>query len=243
MTILRCCVIDDEPLAAQLIASYVERTPFLSLAGTFSSASEAIKTILNDAIDIVFLDIQMPQLNGMEFAKIIPSTCRIVFITAYDSYAVEGFRVNALDYLLKPVNYDEFLQTANRALRHKELLTSSGRDKDFIIVKSEYRLIQICVSEILFIECLKDYVKIFTEADPRPVLTLMSMKLLEQSLPADKFMRVHRSYIVNTSKIRVIERNRIIFGSHFIPISDSYRQQFLDYIATHSISNNPAEEE
>ena len=146
MFTLRCCVVDDEPLAGQLIASYIEKTPFMELVGVFTSAQEAIKTIYNEDIDIVFLDIQMPQLNGIEFAKIIPQTCRIILTTAYDSYAIQGFKVNALDYLLKPVNYEEFVDAANKALKWAELnkksLTNSSY-KDFIIVKSEYKLIQI----------------------------------------------------------------------------------------------------
>jgi DNA-binding LytR/AlgR family response regulator len=246
MTPLKCCVIDDEPLACQLIASYVEKTPFLTLAGSFNSAQDAVKTILNENIDLVFLDIQMPQLNGMEFAKIIPDTCRIIFTTAYSNYAVEGFKVNALDYLLKPISYDEFLIAANKALKWAEQRRGLGTDSSLashIIVKSEYRLVQIPIDEIRFIEGLKDYVKIYTDSDDRSIMTLMSMKALEKALPSDKFMRVHRSFIVNTTKIRTIERNRIIFGKHFIPISDTYKQAFIDYISAHSIVSSVKDED
>jgi DNA-binding LytR/AlgR family response regulator len=246
MTPLKCCVIDDEPLACQLIASYVEKTPFLTLAGSFNSAQDAVKTILNENIDLVFLDIQMPQLNGMEFAKIIPDTCRIIFTTAYSNYAVEGFKVNALDYLLKPISYDEFLIAANKALKWAEQRRGLGTDSSLashIIVKSEYRLVQIPIDEIRFIEGLKDYVKIYTDSDDRSIMTLMSMKALEKALPSDKFMRVHRSFIVNTTKIRTIERNRIIFGKHFIPISDTYKQAFIDYISVHSIVSSVKDED
>ncbi len=239
MITLRCCIVDDEPLAGQLIASYVEKTPYLELAGTFSSAQEAVKTILDDNIDVVFLDINMPQLNGIEFAKIIPSTCRIILTTAYDSYAIQGFKVNALDYLLKPINYEEFIAATNKALQWIELnrqANASAPSKDYLIVKSEYKLIQIPVNDILFIEGLKDYVKIYLENEQKCIMTLMSMKTLDRYLPMDRFLRVHRSYIVNSTKIKVIERNRIVFGNRYIPVSESYKQSFADYISDHSIS-------
>ncbi|MDE5982633.1 MAG: LytTR family DNA-binding domain-containing protein [Duncaniella sp.] len=241
-TTLRSCVIDDEPLASGLIASYIEKTPFMTLVGEFSSPRDAIQLILDGGADVVFLDIQMPQLNGIEFARIIPPSTRIVFTTAFDNYAVEGFRVNALDYLLKPVSYEEFLAAANRALQWVEMSRSgsaansgSSSSNDYIIVKSEYKLVQIPVNDILYIEGLKDYVKIYTTDNDRCIMTLMSMKTLERSLPADRFMRVHRSFIVNTGKIKVIERNRIVFGKTYIPVSESYKQAFSDYVAARSI--------
>lgn len=238
MITLRCCVIDDEPLAQQLIASYIEKTPFLELIGSFSSAQEAVKTLLEERIDLVFLDIQMPQLNGMELAKIIPPTCRIVFTTAFDRYAIEGYKVNALDYLLKPINYEEFVSAANKAL-HWAVLNRQANEiadqKDYIIVKSEYKLIQIPIANITYIEGLKDYVKIYLDNEAHCIMTLMSMKTLERNLPASRFLRVHRSFIVNTSKIKVIERNRIVFGNTYIPISDSYKQAFIDFIESRSL--------
>lgn len=240
MTILKCCVIDDEPLASQLIASYIEKTPFMQLVGTYSSAQEAVKTILDNRVDLVFLDIEMPQLNGLEFAKIIPPTTRIIFTTAYDQYAIQGFKVDALDYLLKPISYEDFLASANKAQRCIEMRSNSssqGSTRDYVIVKSEYRLVQIQTSDILFIEGLKDYVKIYTVDEQKSIMTLMSMKTLEQSLPST-FMRVHRSFIVNTTKIKIIERNRIVFGNKYIPISDSYKQMFSDYVASHLLSQN-----
>ena len=238
MTILKCCVIDDEPLASQLIASYVEKTPSMQLVGVYSSAQDAIKVILENQVDVVFLDIEMPQLNGMEFAKIIPPTTRIIFTTAYDQYAIQGFKVNALDYLLKPINYDEFLNAVNKA--HQSFDAQINRvnqslTNDYIIVKSEYRLVQIPTADILFIEGLKDYVKIYTVDEQKSIMTLMNMKTLEQALPSS-FMRVHRSFIVNTNQIKIIERNRIVFGNKYIPISDSYRQVFSDYISSRLVS-------
>lgn len=238
MIILRCCVIDDEPLARDLIASYVEKTPFMELVGKFSSAQEAIKIILEENIDVVFLDIHMPQLNGLEFARIIPATCRIVFTTAYDRYAVDGYKVNALDYLMKPISYEEFVGAANRALEWADVARraeANSHDNRYLIVRSEYKQIQIPVKDILFIEGLKDYVKIFIEGEANSIMSLMSIKALENYLPASEFMRVHRSYIVNKSKIRVIERNRIVFGKHYIPVSDSYKQAFVDWVNSHSL--------
>ena len=244
MTTLRCCVIDDEPLAQQLIASYVEKTPFMQLVGSFSSAQDAVKTLLEEHIDIVFLDIQIPQLNGLELAKIIPPSCRIIFTTAYDRYALEGYKVNALDYLLKPINYEEFIAAANKALHWAELNRQANEvadRKEYIIVKSEYKLVQIPISSILYIEGLKDYVKIYTDADSRCIMTLMNMRTLEHNLPSSQFLRVHRSYIVNTSKIKIIERNRIVFGTTYIPISDSYKQAFTDFIDSRSLPTSREE--
>ena len=237
---LRCCIIDDEPLAQELIKSYVDQTPFLELVDTFPSASLAVKTIIESNIDVVFLDIQMSELNGIEFARVIPPSCKIVFITAFEQYAIDGFKANALDYLLKPVSYPEFLRAANRALEWFELVDkskSNNDNNDYIIVKSEYKLIQIAIPNILYIEGLKDYVKIYLEDSDKCVMSLMSLKTLEASLPQDRFMRVHRSFIVQTSKIKVIERNRIVFGKQYIPVSDSYKDIFNEYINNRTLSS------
>lgn len=245
---LKCCVVDDEPLASGLIAGYIRKTPFLELCGEFPSPHDAIATILKEDIDLIFLDIQMPQLSGIEFARIIPPTTRIIFTTAYSDYAVEGFRVNALDYLLKPISYKEFLAAAQRALKWKELTRkstppeesrtqeSSPSESEYIIIKSEYKLIQLPVKDILYIEGLKDYVKIYVEGSDSSIMSLLSMKAIEQTLPPDKFMRVHRSFIVNLSKIRYIERNRIVIGKALIPISDTYKDAFADYVASKSVN-------
>lgn len=234
---LKCCVIDDEPLAQELIKGYVEQTPFLEYVASFSSASMAIKTIIETEIDLVFLDIQMSELNGIEFARVIPSRCKIIFITAYDKYAVDAFRANATDYLLKPVDYLDFMTSVNKALQliqleqkaHKEV----PQEEDFVIVKSEYKLIQVAISKILFIESVKDYVRIYLDNDTA-VMSLMSIKNIEDRLPKSRFLRVHRSFIVQTSKIKLIERNRIVFGKHYIPVSDTYKPAFIDYINRHS---------
>ncbi len=191
----------------------------------------------------------MPQLNGMEFARIVPPTCRIIFTTAYDRYAIEGFKVNALDYLMKPISYEEFVGAANKALQWVELRRRADEldnNKRYIIVKSEYKQVQIPIDKIQFIEGLKDYVKIYVEGEKNAILTLTSMKTIERYLPAAEFLRVHRSFIVNTSKISIIERNRIVFGNHYIPVSESYKQAFNDYVAGYSLSaqrdNQPGED-
>ncbi len=245
MITIRCCVIDDEPLASQLIASYVNKTPFMELVGTFASAQEAIKTILDEKIDIVFLDIQMPQLNGMEFARVIPPSCRVIFTTAYENYAIQAYKANALDYLLKPISYDEFVNAANKALQWVELNRQANNNminNEYLMVKSEYKIVQIPIKDILYIEGLKDYVKIYVDNGQKSIMTLMSMKMLDHFLPSSQFLRVHRSYIVNTTKIKIIERNRIVFGNTYIPVSESYKQGFVEYVNNHMISASKEED-
>lgn len=227
---LKCAIIDDEPLALDLLESYVNKTPFLTLCGKYSSAVQAMKGLEEYPADLLYLDIQMPELNGLEFSRLLSGTVRIIFTTAFEQYAIESYRVSALDYLLKPISYSDFLQSAYKALRWFELSHRKCEEADSIFVKSEYRLVQIQLKDILYIEGLKDYVKIYEEGNPKPILSLMSMKALEEMLPDSKFMRVHRSYIVQKSKIRIVERGRIVFGNTYIPIGDSYRQAFQDYL-------------
>ena len=236
---LRCVVVDDEPLAATLIKSYVEKTPNLQLAGTFNQAQDAVRTIMAGDIDLVFLDIEMQQLNGIEFAHIIPATTRIVFTTAYDNHAVEAFRLNALDYLLKPISYDEFMAAVNKAFEYKMLCAKANEADEksaYIMVKSEYKIVQIEIASILYIEGDKDYVKIYLNGCDKSIMTIMSMRNLEARLP-DNFLRVHRSFIVNTSRISVIERNRIVFGNKYIPIGDSYKAVVNEMISSRLISS------
>ncbi|MBQ7823066.1 MAG: response regulator transcription factor [Bacteroidaceae bacterium] len=233
--ILNCYIIDDEPLALELMASYVNKTPFLSLQGKSTSAINALKEIQTKEIDILFLDIQMPELNGMEFSRIIGDKCRIIFTTAFEQYALDSYKVNALDYLLKPISYADFLQSANKALKWFQIIRvpekrSLENDIDSIFVKTEYKLVQIELKKILYVEGLKDYVKIYIEDELHPILSLMSLKSLEEKLPSSQFIRVHRSFIVQLSQIKVIERNRIVFGKQYIPISDSYKNTFSEYL-------------
>jgi DNA-binding LytR/AlgR family response regulator len=234
-------VVDDEPLALGLMASYVKKTPFLELTGSYSSAVQAMQELHDHPADLLFLDIQMPELNGLDFSRMVPQQTRVVFTTAFNQYAIDGYRVNALDYLLKPISYPDFLQAANKAQEWFKLVQQGQQAQqqptaneteaiDSIFVKSDYKRIKIDLKDVLYIEGLKDYVKIYQENTEKPILTLMSMKSLEEMLPAQKFMRVHRSYIVQKDKIRVIEHNRIVFGKTYIPIGDNYKQAFQDFL-------------
>ena len=235
---LNCAIIDDEPLAVELMESYVRKTPFLELQGSFGSGVAAFGMLRDRPVDLLFCDIQMPGLNGVEFSRMLPADTRVIFTTAFSRYAVEGFRVNAVDYLLKPISYADFLAAAQKALEWFELKRRAGAPADdlrSIFVKTEYRLRQIELERILYIEGLKDYVKIHVEDEPHPVLSLMSLKSLEEQLPADRFIRVHRSYIVQPAKIRTIERNSIVFGRERIPISENYRQAFFDFLSDRSL--------
>ena len=231
--IINCLIADDEPLALDLLESYIGKTPFLKLVARCSSAIEALDKLEKEDIELLFLDIQMPELSGMELSKMLREGQRVIFTTAFEKYAIEGYKVDALDYLLKPFNYDEFLQAALKARRwfeSKSQTTSSDTQKS-IFVKSDYKLIKIDLDDILYIEGLKDYVKIYLESSTRPVLSLMNMKTLEENLPEDSFMRVHRSFIVSLSKIRTIERNRIVFGKEYIPVSEKYQEKFQEFIS------------
>lgn len=237
--ILNCVIIDDEPLALELLQSYVEKTTSLNLVGKYSSAVQAMNHLNTlEPLHLIFLDIQMPGLNGLEFSKLLNTDARIIFTTAFEKYAVDSYKVNALDYLLKPISYADFLQSVNKAIGWYELQNKDNslpHSNNYIYVKSDYKLIQIQLDRILYIEGLKDYIKIHLENEPKAILSLLSMKSMEESLPSDRFIRVHRSYIVQKDKIRVIDRGRIVFNKEYIPVSDSYKQELLSYINEHSI--------
>lgn len=232
---MTCAIIDDEPLAVSLLESYVKRTPFLTLQGCYGSALEALSTLNEHPVDLLFLDIQMPELSGMEMSRMLPEETRIIFTTAFEQYALDSYKVNALDYLLKPISYADFLTSANKALRWYDLSHRQEEIRESIFIKSEYRLIQVELKRILYIEGLKDYVKIYIEGESKPILSLLSIKNLEEMLPADRFVRVHRSFIVQPEKIRVIERGRIVFGNEYIPVSDNYKQRLQEAIERRSI--------
>ncbi len=234
---LNCIIIDDEPLAADLLASYAKKTLFLNLIGVFNSAVEGVKAIRENRVDLIFLDIQMPELSGLEFAKILPKETKIIFTTAFSQYAIDGYKANAIDYLMKPISYDDFLDASNRALdwfqtTHQAENSSTDR---FIFVKSEYKLVKIMFDDILYIEGVKDYVKIYLNNDHKPIMTLMNMKKIEESLPKPEFMRIHRSYIVHMKKIDGIDRFRVVIGDAVLPISDSYKTILQDYLDGHTL--------
>ena len=236
---MTCAIIDDEPLAAELLASYAQKTTFLELVGTYNSAIEAMKVIRTTPVDLLFLDIQMPELSGLEFATILSPKTMIVFTTAFDRYAVESYKVNAIDYLLKPIAYYAFLHSANKALQMLETRSpqkSVKSEERFFYVKSEYKLIRILIDDILYIEGQKDYVKIRLAAPQKSVNCLMNMKALEDYLPQQDFMRVHRSYIVNLKRVEAIDRLRVVIGDTFIPISDTYKDAVTQFIASHTVS-------
>lgn len=242
---LTCTIIDDEPLAVSLLETYVRKTPFLELKGSYNSAINALSDLSIDPVDLLFLDIQMPELNGMEFSRMLPENIRIIFTTAFEQYALDSYKVNALDYLLKPISYPDFLKSAQKAMQWYEILNqnkdnakvsvSEKKDPESIFVKADRKLIQIDLNKILYIEGLKDYVKIYIEGEQHPVLSLMSMKSMEEMLPESRFIRVHRSFIVQSEKIKVIDRNRIVFGKEYIPISDGYKEKFVEFLSRRSL--------
>lgn len=232
---LSCFIIDDEPLALGLLETYVERTDFLVLEGKYTSALAAVEDICTQLPNLVFLDIQMADLNGLEFAKSISPETRIIFTTAFEQYALESYRLNALDYLLKPFSYADFLRAATKALqwyelKHKAEETGGDVVKDSVFIKVDYKLVRLEIRRILYIEGFKDYIRIYLEDDSRPLMTHMTLKAFEAMLPSVKFMRVHKSFIVHTDKIKEVEKNKIIFGKIRIPVSDSYRDLFQSYI-------------
>ena len=234
--ILNCAIIDDEPLAAELLASYTKKVPFLNLIGTYNSAVNGMKDLREHPVELLFLDIQMPELSGLEFAKILPKETKIIFTTAFNQYAIEGYKVNAIDYVLKPVSFEEFLKASNKALDWFTTVRKQDtyREDRFMLVKSDYKLVKIALDDILYIEGLKDYVRIYLENGEK-VMSLMNMKKLEDYLPQPEFMRTHRSYIVHMNKITVIDRFRIVFGDVYIPISDSYKEEVQTYFDRHTL--------
>jgi len=226
---LKCIIIDDEPLAADLLKSYALQIPFLELVGTYNSATDAIATIHAQEVNLIFLDINMPKINGLEFSRTLPASIKIIFTTAYDQYAIEGFKVNALDYLLKPISYSDFLLASNRALDWFKHI-SEDSTTDSIFVKSGYRIERLEYNNILYIENQKDYVKFHLDGQSEPVSSLMNIQQLSEKLPDHIFMRVHRSFIVNLNKVKTVERNCVIFGKNYIPVSDTYRDKFNTFL-------------
>nr|MBD3623287.1 response regulator transcription factor [Sunxiuqinia sp.] len=231
---LRTIALDDEPLALKLVTDYIQKTPFLELAGTFDNPIDAIEFFSDEAVDLVLLDIQMPDLTGIEFSKTLQNSSKIIFTTAYEHYALEGFKLSAVDYLLKPFNYPEFLTAVQKAKKLIELeqaaLPTLEANNQFLFLKSEYKIRRINFNDILYIEGLKDYVKVHLQNDEKPILSINTVKSLEEKLPTDRFMRVHRSFIVNLDKVETIERSRIVFRKTYIPVSDQYKEKFQDFL-------------
>ncbi len=225
---LRCLIVDDEPLAAKLLEAYVGKIERLELVGTYTSAADAMIVLDNEDIDIAFLDIQMPQISGMEIARSLADKhTAVIFVTAYREYAFEGFQVRAYDYLLKPVSFEEFNGAVGRVI---ERIDASEPDKSggHLNVRSDYRLVRIDFADILYVEGLKDYVKIYVEAREKPVITLMSLKSIEQSLPESDFMRIHRSFIIAIKKVESFDRSTVQINGASIPVGDTYRTRFSE---------------
>jgi len=258
MTTLNCIAVDDEPLALGLVCAFIEKTPFLNLVGRYSSAVEALQGLHKGEVDVLFLDIQMPDLTGIELARVLDKSAgttvggaaapRIIFTTAFNHFALEGFRVDALDYLLKPFNYEEFLRAASKAKAYFELVEKAKNGinpvavpratphyatppEEYLFLKVEYQLIRVAYADILYIEGLKDYVKVHLQNESKPLLSLTSLKSLEEKLPAHRFMRVHRSYIVGLEKIEAISKTSIQIGNAVIPVSDQFKEAFAEYVS------------
>jgi two-component system, LytTR family, response regulator len=243
---LNCIAVDDEPLALGLVSKFIEQTPFLNLVGKFASAVDALKAINSEKIDVIFLDIQMPDLNGIELARVLGKGAdkpRVIFTTAYNQFALEGYKVDALDYLLKPFNYEEFLRAAQKAFNYSELINKSNTpaptaivaetehaDEQYLFLKVEYQLVRIALDDILYIEGLKDYVKVHLKSSEKALLSLTSLKALEEKLPSKRFMRVHRSFIVALDKITSMTKNSVQIGKTLITIGDQYKDAFGQFV-------------
>ena len=236
---IKCIAIDDEPLALKQIASYVEKTPFLELKKVFESPIDTLSYLQNNQIDLMFVDINMPDLNGMDFVKSLENPPKIIFTTAYSEYALEGFKVDALDYLLKPIDYATFLKASNKAKKWFDLQNLKpeqiNSNEDFLFIKSEYKILKVKLKDIKYIEGMREYVRIHL-TNEKPIMTLLSMKVVAQQLPSNSFMRIHRSYIVNLNMITTIERNRIVFDKIYIPVSENYKEDFQQFISKNFLS-------
>ena len=237
---IRVIAVDDEPLALQQLAAYIRKVPFLELVALCQSAIEARDILNEESVDALFCDINMPDLNGMDFVKSLQVPPLIVFTTAYAEYAIEGFRVDAVDYLLKPFGLQDFLRAANRL---KQRLDRVGEREqpvqdvkhtalDTLFVKTDYRMVRIAIQDIRYVEGMSEYLKLHLEGQPKPVVTLLSMKQMEERLP-DNFMRIHRSYIVNLDKVVEVNKNRVILdAATYLPVGDSYKELFNKYLET-----------
>ena len=239
---IKVLAIDDEPLALQQLVAYIKKVPFLELAGECQSALEAREILNQEPIDAVFCDINMPDLNGMDFVKSLAAPPLVVFTTAYSEYAVEGFKVNAVDYLLKPFGLQDFQRAANRLKERLETaapavetvpeLPNQSDEDDTIFVKTDYKVVKLAISDIRYIEGMSEYLKIHLQSQPKPVVTLLSMKKMEEYLPP-YFMRIHRSYIINLKQIQEVNKNRVIMDADtYLPIGDNYKEAFNDYLNT-----------
>ncbi len=237
---MNCIVIDDEPLALDLLKDYIEKIPFLKLERTFTNPLEGLGYLQENTVDLVFLDVELPYLSGIEFVKCLQSKPLVIFTTAYEKYAVTGYDLEITDYLMKPILFDRFLRAVNKAYGLVKLskkvpersvpLPEKETQSDFIMVKTGYNTININLNDILYVEGLKDYIKIHLSG--KTILTLNSLKKLQEMLPESRFIRVHRSFIVSLPKIDSIQRSRIVIGKTFVPVGENYKNAFKDVIAS-----------
>ena len=238
MRTLTCMVVDDEPLAVKLLESYVNKTPDLQLVASFTDSVEAISAIKSQPVDLLFLDIQMPDMNGMELAHIVPPETKIIFATAFKEYAYESYEVSALDFLLKPIRYNKFLAAVEKARQWYDRMEAvpeknTPRQDDTIFIKVDGALRQISIASIMYVSGMKDYVMFWIIGERKALITHMTMKAVEDMLPAAQFMRVHRSYIVALNKIRSIDRNDCIYiGEEIIHVTEAYRPQFQLFLSS-----------
>ena len=232
---ITCIAIDDEPLALKQLKGYIEKTPFLSLENSFTNAIKALEYLQENEVDLMFVDINMPDLSGIDFVKSLSKPSKVIFTTAYREYAFEGFQLDAADYIVKPIGYADFLKAVNKVkeryftTKEKEETATIQNNEQFLFIKSEYKIIRIDFDNIQYLEGMRDYVRIHLDGQS-PIMTLTGMKNLLEHLPKEKFMQVHRSFIVNLSKITTIERNRLLFDKVYIPISEHYKEQFHVYL-------------
>lgn len=236
---LNCIIVDDEPLALKQLEGYIEKVPFLSLKKSYLSATDALEYLAEGEVDLIFLDINMPDLNGLDFIKSLSNSPMVIFTTAYSEYALDGFKVDAIDYLLKPLTFEDIVKASKKALRFKRINFKEDVDTDdtpyvedgYIFVKSDYKIVCIQLDKILYIESMSEYVRIYLEDEKKPVITLLTMSRLDSFLSSYSFMRIHRSYIVNLHKILEISRMRINFGKdQNIPIGEIYKDKFFKFI-------------
>jgi len=235
---MRCIAVDDEALSLDLLEDNIRRIPFLKLVKRCKNAFEAHEAILQENIDLMFLDIQMPGISGVQFLQSIKHPPLVIFITAYEQFALEGFNLDVVDYLLKPVLFERFLKAAGKAhetfmLKQKPI--SLDEPLDYLFVNADYNLVKINVRDITYIEGLKDYIKIFIQDAARPVITRMSLKSMEEKLMAGKFVRVHKSYIVSIDKIKSIRKGKINVQDIQIPISDHYKENLYRFVDAKSL--------
>lgn len=239
---IRCVAIDDEPLALELLEDNIRKTPFLTLVRSFRNGSDSLPFLKNEPVDLIFLDIHMPGITGLQLLKVLNPKPLVILITAYEKYALEGFELDVVDYLMKPVSYERFLRAATKAmelilLRRTALVQPPVREiqpaPGFMFVKSDYKQVRINFSDILYVEGLKDYVKIYT--GEKPVITQMSLKAVTEKLPASDFVRVHRSFLINLRKIQFVHRMQVRVGNKDIPIGESYRDAFFSVIHLNQI--------